>query len=93
MKEFNLYIENTTNDSIIKFVANTILTDGSFEYKNIEDAVNSQLVQQLFHLPFIKQVFITANFIAVERYDIVEWNDVKNELKQIIERYLNPASM
>ncbi len=82
-------IERTKNDSIIKFVTNEILTEGSFEYNNIDDAKNSKLVQQLFYLPFIKSVFISANFIAIERYKIVEWQDVEMELKAMIEKYLN----
>lgn len=86
---FTIKLESTKNTSIIKFVANTILTDGSFEYNNVEDATNSILVQQLFHLPFVKKVFITANFIAIERYNIVEWSEVQEELQQVIEAYLN----
>jgi Fe-S cluster biogenesis protein NfuA len=86
---FTIKLESTKNTSIIKFVANTILTDGSFEYNNVEDATNSTLVQQLFHLPFVKKVFITANFIAIERYNIVEWSEVQEELQQVIELYLN----
>ncbi len=82
-------IERTKNDSIIKFVTNEILTEGSFEYNNIDDAKNSKLVQQLFYLPFIKSVFVSANFIAIERYKIVEWQDVEMELKAMIEKYVN----
>ncbi len=86
---FTINIENTESESIIKFVANKILTEGSFEYNTIEDANNSDLVQQLFHLPFVKKVFVTANFVAIERYNIVEWDDVQEELQQVIENYLN----
>jgi Fe-S cluster biogenesis protein NfuA len=86
---FKFNIVNTNNSIIIKFVANNILTDGSYEYNSIEDATNSNLVQQLFHLPFVKKVFVTANFIAIERYNIVEWEDVQDELQQVIENYLN----
>ena len=86
---FTINIENTDSDSIIKFVANKILTEGSFEYNTIEDANNSDLVQQLFHLPFVKKVFVTANFIAIERYNIVAWDDVQEDLQQVIENYLN----
>ncbi len=89
MHEFKITIENTPNDTILKFVANTILTDGSFEYHNVEEVKNSTMIQQLFHLPFIKKVFVTANFIAVERFNIVEWSDVQDELKKVIENYLN----
>ena len=89
MQSFNIKIENTKTPSIIKFISKSILTDGSFEYNTIEDANNSDLVQQLFHLPFVKKVFVTANFIAIERYNIVEWSDVQDELQQVIENYLN----
>ena len=89
MQSFNIKIENTKTSSIIKFVSKSMLTDGSFEYNTIEDANNSDLVQQLFHLPFVKKVFVTANFMAIERYNIVEWDDVQDELKRVIENYLN----
>lgn len=82
-------IESTANPAIIKFVADKILTESSFEYNSVDDAKNSVLVQQLFHLPFVKKVFITANFIALEKFDILEWNEVEEELKDILEVYLD----
>lgn len=82
-------IEYTSNPAIIKFVAHKILTESSFEYNSIDDAKNSALVQQLFHLPFVKKVFITANFIALEKFDILEWNEVEKELQEILEAYLD----
>ena len=85
---FKITIENTKTPTILKFVANKILTKGSYEYNTIEDASNSTLIQQLFHLPFVKKVFVSANFIAIERYNIVEWSDIQEELQQIIENYL-----
>lgn len=89
MSKFNILIEKTTSETIIKFVANKILTDGSFEYNNVEEVTNSTLIQQLFHLPFTKKVFVTANFIAIERFNIVEWEDVQDELRTVIENSLN----
>ncbi|MET2983740.1 NifU family protein [Aureibaculum conchae] len=81
-------IESTKTPTIIKFVSNRILTEGSFEYNSVEEVKNSTFIQQLFHLPFVKKVFVTANFIAVERFNIVEWSDVQDELKGVIENYL-----
>ena len=82
-------IEQTENPGIIKFVFDKILTESSFEYNSIDDAKNSGLVQQLFHLPFIKKVYITANFIALEKFDILEWNEVQAELREIFEAYMS----
>ena len=81
-------IENTSNPAIIKFISDKMLTESSYEYNSIDDAKNSALVQQLFHLPFVKKVFITANFIALEKFDILEWKEVEKELQEILEVYL-----
>jgi len=84
-----LKIEKTNVETILKFVSNNILTEGSFEYNNVDEAKNSTLVQQLFYLPFVKKVFISANFIAIERFKIVEWNEVVTELNQMISSYID----
>jgi len=81
-------IEYTSNPAIIKFISDKMLTESSYEYNSIDDAKNSALVQQLFHLPFVKKVFITANFIALEKFDILEWKEVEKELQEILEVYL-----
>lgn len=80
----NIKIEATGSPAIIKFVFDKMLTEGSFEYNSVDDAKNSTLVQQLFHLPFVKKVFVTANFIAIEKFDILEWSEVQDELKDIL---------
>ncbi|WP_196890292.1 NifU family protein [Aureivirga sp. CE67] len=89
MANFIFSVEKTSNESIVKFVANQVLTNGSFEYGNIEEAQESPLSQQLFHLPFVKKVYITANFVAIEKYNIVEWNEVENGIKERLENFLN----
>ena len=90
MTPFTVSIHQTTNPKIIKFEANSFLTKyESFEFSNIDDAKNSPLAQQLFHLPFVKKVYISGNFVAIERYDIIEWSDVQTEVAEQIENYLN----
>lgn len=89
IKMSTIKIENTNNSAIIKFVFDNILTENSFEYNSIDDANNSNLVKQLFHLPFVKKVFITANFIAVEKFDIVDWKEVQEETRNMITSFLN----
>ena len=90
MQDVKITIQETTNNTIIKFNTNQILINGgSYEYSNIDEAKKSPLAQQLFYLPFVKKVFITANFIAIQRFDILEWVDVQEEVKEQIEAYLN----
>ena len=83
-------IERTQNKFINKFEINKFITNHlSFEYNNIDDAKNSQLAQELFYLPFVKKVYITPSFISIERFNIVEWEDVEEEVKNLIDNYLN----
>ena len=89
MKEYNITTVETANPTILKFEANHFLVKGNYEYKNIDEAKDSPLAQQLFHLPFVKTVYISGNFVAMERYDIIEWNDVKDEVAQNLVEYLN----
>lgn len=90
MSEFTITIVETNNPAILKFDTNHFITKSTnYEYKDIDEAKNSPLAQQLFYLPFVKTVYISANFIALERYSIVEWNDVKDEVAQQLVEYLN----
>ncbi len=87
-------MKETTNNAIIKFEVNQFITQHqSFEFNNIDEAKISPLAQQLFYLPFVKKVYLSGNFIAVERFNIVEWNDVQDEVAQQIEAYLNDGGI
>ena len=79
----SIEIKQTSNPTILKFEADKFLTQhSSFEFNNIDEASHSPLAQQLFHLPFVKKIYISSNFIAIERYNIVEWSDVQDEVCQ-----------
>jgi Fe-S cluster biogenesis protein NfuA len=84
-----LTIKETQNPSIIKFEFNDFITNNeSFEFKNIDETKNSPLAQQLFYLPFVKTVYISGNFIGIEKFSIVEWDDVKDAVAEQIETFV-----
>ena len=58
-------------------------------YTNIDQAADAPLVKQLFYLPFVKRVTIENNTIIVERFDILDWEEVITEVASQIEDYLN----
>ena len=90
MMSYIVKVERTRNKFINKFEINKFITNhSSFEYNNIDEAKNSKLAQELFYLPFVKKVYITPSFISIERFNIVEWEDVEEEVKNLIENYLN----
>jgi Fe-S cluster biogenesis protein NfuA len=85
-----LTIRETQNPTILKFEFPEFITRGNnYEFKNIDEAKDSKLAQQLFYLPFVKTVYISGNFVAIERYNIVEWLDVQEEVKEQIENFVN----
>lgn len=94
MSTIQITPQETNNPKILKFEASSFLVQyNSFEYANIDEAKNSPLAQQLFYLPFVKKVYISGNFVAIERYDIVAWNDVQNEVAAQIQNYLNSGGV
>ncbi len=83
-------IKESQNPTILKFEFPDFITQNeNFEFKNIDETKNSPLAQQLFYLPFVKTVYISGNFIAIEKYNIVEWDDVKEAVAEQIENFVN----
>lgn len=94
MSNFSIEIQHTDKPGIIKFETNRFLTrHQSYEFKNIDEAAISPLAQQLFYLPFVKTVYIAQNFIAVEKYDIVDWKDVEEEVAAQLKEYLTKGGV
>jgi len=90
--------KETQNPNILKFEFEDFIIQNdpslgelakqSFEFKNIDETKNSPLAQQLFYLPFVKTVYISGNFIAIEKFSIVEWEDVKDAVAEQIETFV-----
>ena len=90
MNNISVNPRETSNPAILKFETSEFITNyESFEYNNIDEAQNSPLAQELFYLPFVKKIYISGNFVAIERYNIIEWNDVQEEVASQIQNYLN----
>ncbi|KRB56228.1 NifU family protein [Flavobacterium sp. Root186] len=87
-------IKETQNPTILKFEFEDFITQNqNFEFKNIDEAQASPLAQQLFYLPFVKTVYISGNFIAIERYSIVEWSDVQEDVAEQIAAFVDKGGV
>ncbi len=94
MSKINISVQLTNNENIVKFVANSFLTQAkSYEFTNIDTAKPSPIAQELFHLPFVKTIYISQNFIAIEKFPFdltqIKWEDVQNDVAETIENYLD----
>lgn len=86
----SITIRPTQNASIIKFeFSDFVAKSNNYEFKNIDETAKSPLAKTLFYLPFVKTVYISGNFVALEKYSIVDWEDVQDEVAAQIEQFVN----
>lgn len=93
---YTIYVEATPNPNSMKFVSNKLLISekgASAEYKSINETQTAPIAKQLFQFPFVKTVFISANYITITKTDAVEWNDISLELRVFVTEYLNAGNL
>ncbi len=93
---YTIYIEATPNPASMKFVANKVLIKekgASAEYKNASETLTAPIAKQLFQFPFVKTIFISANYITITKIDAVEWDDISVELRVFLSEYLNKGNL
>jgi NFU1 iron-sulfur cluster scaffold homolog, mitochondrial len=91
---FIVYAEETPNPSSLKFVANKMLlvTGAAADYSKPEETQGSPLAQALFRFPFVKRVFIAANYVAVTKTEQVDWEEIRDQIRTFITDYLNKGN-
>ena len=90
MQRIQIVASCKSGAKLAKFTINqTAKINFTKTYTNIDQAADSPLVKQLFYLPFVKRVSIENNIIIVERFDILDWEEVITEVASQIEDYLN----
>ena len=77
------------NKNLASFQWNFDLDTGNKKFSTVEEAKDVSLAKEMFYLPFVKSVSISKNEIILERFDIVSWEDVLDEVEKIIEKKLN----
>lgn len=93
---YTIYIEATPNPASMKFVANKVLISergASAEYKDVSETLTAPIAKQLFQFPFVKTVFISANFITITKSDSIDWDDITVELRVFLTEYLNAGNL
>lgn len=76
------------NPDLLVFATETPLVDRAYAFNNVAEAAEVPLAQQLFYLPFVKAVTLSSTQLSLERFPIVEWDDVQDEVHDQLEKYL-----
>ncbi|RFM35552.1 NifU family protein [Chitinophaga silvisoli] len=85
----SIYTEMTPNPETMKFVANKLLYPGKhIDFPDEASAKPSPLAAELFSFPFIRGVFIMANFITLTKTVETDWNDIIPTIKAFLKEYL-----
>jgi NFU1 iron-sulfur cluster scaffold homolog, mitochondrial len=90
-----IYMEANPNPNSLKFVANRMLVpEGkSFDFPNAEATQNAPLAQQLFaEFDAIERVFYMSNFVTVTKNADIDWNEIKFEIRNHIQKYLQEGN-
>ena len=76
--------EITPNPNSLKFIPGKIVSNqGSFEITK-KDQTNNQLVRDLLSLNGVEGIFLGKDFISVNKYDDIEWDEVKHVIISLI---------
>jgi Fe-S cluster biogenesis protein NfuA len=87
----SVYAEMTPNPATLKFVSNRLLIENHAVaefFSKAEANGYSALAEQLFDFPFVKSVFVAANFVTVSKNDSVSWDFITMELREFISDFL-----
>jgi len=87
-----VYAEMTPNPTTMKFVANKylLITGDSVEFSSKTEAKGfSPLAEALFDFPFVRNIFITANFVTITKTDNVPWDFITMELREFIRNFIS----
>jgi NFU1 iron-sulfur cluster scaffold homolog, mitochondrial len=85
----SIYTEMTPNPETMKFVANKLLYPGKhIDFPDEASAKPSPLATELFGFPFIRGVFIMANFITLTKTPETDWSDIIPTIKTFLKEYL-----
>lgn len=77
------------NPDVLVFGTDTPLVDRAYAFNNVSEAEEVPLAQQLFYLPFVKAVTLSSTQLTIERFPIVEWSEVQEEVHEQLEKYLS----
>ena len=97
-------IEVTPNPNSLKFIPGKIVSNcGSFEITK-KDNISNELIRNILSINGVEGIFLSKDFISVNKYDGTPWDEVKHIVislindfyasgkKFVIDKYLNETT-
>ena len=84
--------EITPNPNSLKFLPGKIVSkSGSFEI-NREEETNNELVKNLLSVKGIEGIFLGKDFISINKYNDVPWDDIKHIVISLINDFYSSGN-
>ena len=88
MDHIEVYAEGTPNPNVQKFVTNKLLSNTNIELSNKAEAKEVPLAMELFDFPFVKEVFISNNYVSIQKDKETDWFEINTAIRDFIKEYL-----
>ena len=88
----SVYAESTPNPNAMKFVVNKKIVDDIFEFKSIEETLESPLAKSLFSFPLVKEVFFDFNFVWIIKKIEFNWEENVMEIREFIRSFIQDGN-
>ena len=76
--------ENTPNPNSLKFLPGKVVSNcGSLEI-NRKNETNNELIRNLLSINGIEGIFLGKDFISINKYDEISWDDIKHIVISLI---------
>ena len=76
--------QNTPNPNSLKFLPGKIVSNcGSFEITK-KDNVTNELIRNILSINGVQGIFLSKDFISVNKYDETPWDDIKHIVISLI---------
>ena len=79
--------ETTPNPNSLKFLPGKIVSNGgSFEITK-KDEIKNELIKNLMSINGVESIFLTTDFISINKYDELSWDEIKHIVISLINDY------
>lgn len=89
MHIIEVYTEYTPNPESLKFVVNKLLSkDRNADFRDAASSQDEPLPKALFELPYVKGVYISANFVTITKSPDYEWIEVIPPVRDFLKKWI-----
>lgn len=89
MNPIEIFTEYTPNPDSLKFVVSRMLSkERNADFRDAESSQEEPLPKALFELPYVKGVYISANFVTITKDPEFEWIEVIPPMRDFLRAWV-----